>query len=319
MTAIETEPISDLFEGGGLLLRPAADAEVSLRDLDRDEIIASFEAHGVLLFRGFGLRPEDLTAFTDSFSEMYCPDLASRAPRFGQAAVRSVDRGSHAIRLHVEAGFAVTAPELLWFYCHVPSTTGGSTTLCDGIRLWRSLAPETQRRFLAQPVKYRFSFVFGEQKPGEGRVPWPMPGIGVDGYVDRDEGMASLSVLRYAVQESRLADRSLCFANFLLPEAEILTRTMADGSPIGEKTLAELADTAERLSFDLQWQPGDLVMVDNRRFMHGRRAFDAGHDPRDIVQIQTASASFAYGATTRGTRVPEAPTAPVTVRRDRQA
>ena len=42
----------------------------------------------------------------------------------------------------------------------------------------------------------------------------------------------------------------------------------------------------------------DLMMIDNKRFMHGRRAFEKS-EPRDLVIIQSAKASFGYGSTTR--------------------
>ena len=39
-------------------------------------------------------------------------------------------------------------------------------------------------------------------------------------------------------------------------------------------------------------------MLDNKRFMHGRNAF-TNKGIRDIVNIQTFSANFAYGETLR--------------------
>ena len=39
-------------------------------------------------------------------------------------------------------------------------------------------------------------------------------------------------------------------------------------------------------------------MIDNRRFMHGRRAFQKG-DKRDLLVVQSSSANFGYGSTTR--------------------
>ena len=39
-------------------------------------------------------------------------------------------------------------------------------------------------------------------------------------------------------------------------------------------------------------------MIDNKRFMHGRKSFDKGIE-RDIVIVQTERASFSYGSTTR--------------------
>ena len=39
-------------------------------------------------------------------------------------------------------------------------------------------------------------------------------------------------------------------------------------------------------------------MVDNKRFMHGRKSLIEG-GTRDIVVVQTQRASFGYGSTTR--------------------
>ena len=39
-------------------------------------------------------------------------------------------------------------------------------------------------------------------------------------------------------------------------------------------------------------------MVDNLRFLHGRRAYDQD-DPRELFVIQSEQASFGYGSTTR--------------------
>ena len=42
----------------------------------------------------------------------------------------------------------------------------------------------------------------------------------------------------------------------------------------------------------------DLIMLDNKRFMHGRRAYSKD-EKREIVNIQTLKANFSYGFTTR--------------------
>ncbi len=53
-----------------------------------------------------------------------------------------------------------------------------------------------------------------------------------------------------------------------------------DGSPIRDEILTELRAAGERLQECLEWQAGDMVMLDNSWIMHGRRAFSG---PRDIV------------------------------------
>ena len=53
-------------------------------------------------------------------------------------------------------------------------------------------------------------------------------------------------------------------------------------------------------SYEHNWKKGDLIMLDNKRFLHGRRKYKK-NDPRDIVIIQSARASFGYGSTSRTT------------------
>ena len=72
-----------------------------------------------------------------------------------------------------------------------------------------------------------------------------------------------------------------------------------DGSHIEEYSHdGILLEKSQIITYDLQWEKGDLVMIDNKRFMHGRRSFKS-RDKRDIVNIQTATANFGYGSTTR--------------------
>lgn len=296
-SSLKTEPISDLIAGGGLLVQPVDPGE-QLLAVDHETIVELFEQHGVLLFRGFGIAPDDLLAVTDSFTETYAPDAVRRPKRFGKKQIRDVERGDADIPLHSEAAFAPIWPEIIWFYCVVPATVGGSTTICDGVMLWKKLSPQTKRLFLAQPVRYHYLSELGEEKvPGRGREPWPFHTLGVEGYRDRENGIADLYVSRFAVQESR--SRMLCFANHAFTDFLDLTTTMSDGTTIPSETVLEIREAAEQLIYEIQWQPGDLVMLDNKRFLHGRRAFDSSQSSRDIVQIQSARASFAFGATMR--------------------
>jgi alpha-ketoglutarate-dependent taurine dioxygenase len=296
-STLKTEPLSDLIYDGGVVVLPSSPGQ-QLESLDYETIIELFERHGVLLFRGFELDTDDIVMVTDRFTETYAPDAVRRPRRFGKKQIRNVDISDEEVSFHSEAAFAPTWPEIIWFYCRVPSTAGAYTTICDGVMLWKKLSPQTQKLFLSQPVKYHYLFDLGDAKiPGRGKEPWPFHTVGVDGYWDRDNGVADLCVLRFAVQESR--SRALSFANHAFTDIANLTTTMSDGTPIPRETLAEVREAARLLTCDVLWQPRDLLMLDNRRFTHGRRAFDSRRDPRDIVQVQTASASFAYGATMR--------------------
>ena len=49
--------------------------------------------------------------------------------------------------------------------------------------------------------------------------------------------------------------------------------TFGDGGPLDERALGRLVEVADALTFDLQWQTGDVALVDNLLVMHGRRPY----------------------------------------------
>jgi alpha-ketoglutarate-dependent taurine dioxygenase len=310
-----SETISDLFHSGGLLIRPSVRPQ-AIAELETGTIISLFEKHGVLIFRDFDLAPERVSSVTDRFTEVYAPDALRRATRFDQKVMHNVDHGNAAVPLHSEASFAASWPEIVWFYCVTPPSSGGCTTLCDGIKLWRGLSEGSRAAFLAQPLRYDVAIPIGDGQSRKGTEPWPSAVPGISGQLNWDEGIVSLTILRYAVHQTRMAG-NLCCANHLLArgEPQIKSLSMADGSPLPSAALAELQSAADKLTFDVNWNAGDLAMIDNMRFMHGRRAYDPGVK-RDIIQVQTQRASFAYGASTRRPRSAPAasPTNPATGR-----
>ncbi|MDJ0688013.1 MAG: TauD/TfdA family dioxygenase [Xenococcaceae cyanobacterium MO_188.B32] len=46
-----------------------------------------------------------------------------------------------------------------------------------------------------------------------------------------------------------------------------------DGSEIDDEIMSELNEIAEKITAEISWKKGDILMVDNTRIMHGRRAF----------------------------------------------
>ena len=74
--------------------------------------------------------------------------------------------------------------------------------------------------------------------------------------------------------------------------------TIEEWSKIPQNILNEANKKANEITYDLNWKKNDLVMIDNRRFMHGRRAFKKG-EKRDLLVVQSSLANFGYGSTTR--------------------
>ena len=204
--------------------------------------------------------------------------------------------------LHSEASYSPSWPEIIWFFCVTPSNQGGETTLCDGIKLWKNLSSNTKNFFLSNPICFDLEFPILEKRLGKGKRPWMLNSQGSsDGYIDWDTGKFYVKQTRFAVHETRHPE-VLAFSNHLMvipgQDPQIKKWTTVKGDSIPSDIMDEIKSKSSELTYDHKWKKGDLVMIDNKRFMHGRRAFEKGIE-RDIVIVQTERASFGYGSTTR--------------------
>ena len=300
---MKTERISDLFEGGGLIIFRSDEENIS--DFDYNEIVNLFEKYGVILFRGFDLKPDRLKFFTDLYTQKYINEAMRRKQRFGYKSINDVDVGYDSHFLHSESSYSPIWPEIIWFFCNIPPVKGGSTILCDGLKLWDQFSIKAKEIFLSEPFKFELKIPVKVNIKGKGIQKWVKSLPGTKGYIDWDKGLFHLTVLRYMVNPSRIGNL-MCFSNHLLAkekfknDPQIINYEMktVSGKTIPKDIENEIQDRAKSLTYDHIWEKNDLLMIDNKRFMHGRRAFERGID-RDIVIVQTEKASFGYGATTR--------------------
>ena len=66
---------------------------------------------------------------------------------------------------------------------------------------------------------------------------------------------------------------------------------MENGKKIPQNILNEVKKISDDLTINLNWEDGDLCMINNQRFMHGRRSIDQ-EEKRDIINIQTLNAKM---------------------------
>ena len=78
--------ISKLFENGGIIITRSSNQLI--QDLLYQDIVSLFEKYGIILFRGFDIRPEKLTNITDKFTEIYAVDALRRSARFNKKVIR---------------------------------------------------------------------------------------------------------------------------------------------------------------------------------------------------------------------------------------
>jgi hypothetical protein len=97
------------------------------------------------------------------------------------------------------------------------------------------------------------------------------------------DGRVARVFSRPALHKPMFAEQ-LAFGNFLLFARFNNGRTdfplLDDFQPVPEEWLQAIKETGDSLSVAVQWQKGDMVMLDNTRFMHGRTAI---HDPNERI------------------------------------
>lgn len=292
--------LTDKFFNAGLELK--AENEENIKQLRYSEVVSLFERMGLIIFRDFKIDPKDLTEITSMYTETFANDAQRRENRMDQKVVNNVDKGKEEMALHSEASFSPNWPEIVWFFCNIaPTSEGGETTVCDGIKLWDNLSAEVKNYFQLNPIKYKLEIPIQNLKKQNLIKKWILnfQGSG-DGMLDYNKGVLNITQIRFAVQQSRIPGK-LCFSNHTLyknTDPTIVNWGTINNKKIPENIIKEVEEKSKIITYDLKWKKNDLVMIDNRRFMHGRRSFN-NETSRDIVNIQTATANFGYGSTTR--------------------
>ncbi|MFE4425133.1 TauD/TfdA family dioxygenase [Streptomyces sp. NPDC056817] len=277
--------LTSLGDGDGILITPrAANTPVTaLHEAGLDELLADA---GHLLIRGFAPSVEDFNALVQTYSSRTTLDPARV---FHGDAAQKVDSGTDAIGLHVENGATPYAPDLLWFHCVKAASSGSQTTVCDGYRVWDALSERAKELFAGQPISYTrtvpaelwrrlAAFLAGDgRSPGEATVAdlyaQANPGSKVE-FTELADGSLHYSFQVFAAHPTKWSTRT-AWANSLLGPSynyESPQIRFADGSAIPEDITAEYAEVTERLTEEILWQDGDIVLIDNSRVMHGRRS-----------------------------------------------
>lgn len=299
---VEVKPIAPDF---GCLITPKDTSAESSLPLAGSGVIDHFKQSGVVLFRGFGMDQPDFVSYTENLTPDfidYSGGAYARDRIDDNATVLSVtgNRQFFAVPLHGEMFYTKFRPTILWFYCVVPPVSGGETTVCDGVALYRQLSPETQELFKSRPINYIRHYEDGNwQKIYLSDSVEKVAGLcrerDTEFTYNTDDRSISTEYRCSAITTPLYTDQP-AFVNNILPvltqEANGHTHSLvrfADGGRIPEDVIAEIKEVSGRLTFGVEWQAGDLVMVDNSRFMHGRHAFN---DTQRELNMRMSSTVF---------------------------
>ena len=259
-----------------------AAGEAGLDELDTALVVDLYKRHGALLFRGFGADVAQFRGFSRRFSSTaVVNESPGRIPIDPEAHIQSVDGGTGPFALHPELSREPWKPDVAIFCCLSAPTLGGQTTICDGIALVREM-PEAVRDALARRrLLYVNSagpevlaFWLGTPQPSDAELAAP-PATCPYRFSRAPNGQIVRWFTRRALHRPMFSDER-AFGNFLLFSRFTRGRgdrpLLEDGSRVPEEWLQAIKAAGDRLTVEIGWQAGDVAMLDNSRFMHGRTA-----------------------------------------------
>lgn len=263
------------------IVEPDAGPARSLSAIDPVQLMDLYKAHGAILLRGFAV---DLGTF-GKFCRTFCPTAAinespGRDVLGADRAIQSVNTGADPFPLHPELAREAWKPDTAFFTCLSPPATGGETTICDGIELVRRLDPAVRDVLAQRRLIHIFptwpallEFWLGTADPDDALLAAPPPTCPyrfhrlADGAIVREFSRPALHRPMFAAEPA--------FGNFLLFARDYVGRTdfplLDDLREVPEPWVTAVRLAGRACEFAVEWRQGDVLVLDNTRFMHGRR------------------------------------------------
>lgn len=289
--------IQSLSEYGGQQI--INNDHVNILDLDKAEIVSLFKSYGFLLFRGFETSVDTFTQFSNSLSQNfrnYAGGVFNRRVINGNETILSVNDFNDEIKLHGEMYYQQDIPLMLWFFCAQPASQDGETILCDGKLLFNKLSSTLQELFSHKKLKYsghlnKESWQKRYKTDDLSVVKQICKSNNVQLQINEDESI-DIHFICPAIHPSRDGKYSV-FINSLLPAKHLSPNSVVfdDNSQITDDIVAEINEIAESITLEISWQKGDILMIDNTRIMHGRRAFS---DSQRDIYLRLCSPAFLF-------------------------
>ncbi len=276
----------------------------------REELLRLSTVHGAVFFRNFPLKTaEDFDALVGGLqieNFPYCKSLSNavRINRTERVFTANEAPPDVSIFYHHEMAQTPLYPAKILFFCELAALEGGATPTCRSDILYERL--KTARpQFIAdcEAKGLRYTNVMPDEadlNSGMGRS-WKS----TLGVTTREEAESRLMGLNYswewldngclksttpvlpAVMEVSPGRKTFfnqmiaAFCGWKDSRNDISNAIrFGDGTKLNADDVAQAIRLADELTFDVQWQTGDAVLIDNTVAMHARRTF---RGPRKVL------------------------------------
>jgi alpha-ketoglutarate-dependent taurine dioxygenase len=266
---------------------------MQLTELETVSIIQQLRQSGLVLLRGFDIKLADFELFTSQLCNRF-HDVGTRQSLLvskGDGYTSNVRRKKANLFAHSEGAYLPRPPPDLCFFNCVQATLskGGETMLVDGVEFQHRLSASLRERFARQGIIYQAKW--DEQR-------WQTE-FAVESQQDLREFLRDHPQCEYKfdgrdirVRSHAQAIRSTlggtgAFANGLLAHLPRISHPrwqglnvfhkdsnrvfFGDGEEIPQDIVNRLIDIQDEIAVDHTWVTNDLLILDNTRYMHGRR------------------------------------------------
>ncbi len=267
------------------VIRAAEAGARNINDSVLGQVKENLQTDGWALLRGFDV---DMAAFSDLTARLCRTITFDPAREYSERNTQKVDAGLGPIGLHIENGNTPVCPDIVAFYSAKAAFEGSQTTICDGRRVFEAFDDErktrwsqsmTVRRTLPEELWKRYlanehPAISRPEEVTEEHILQFKAAIPGQDFELNDDGSLVYHLTLSPVRPSRLSG-GLGFANAVLGPShnyEPPVYTLEDGSSVTADEVEDLRDIAESCTVEINWQDGDIAVIDNTRVMHGRRA-----------------------------------------------
>lgn len=261
-----------------------------LENLEESAVKELLDQHSVVAFRGYDVDLAKFKAFTERFSSKFLihhnPAARPSALENDRSTTKALAGNDH-VHLHGELYYLPNRPDMVWLYCIQPAEEGGETTVCSGRDLLNSLKPATRDLFERKKIRYihtqsrqLWSESFSTESMDEAKK--AIRAFGIEEIEEIEGGGLRFGYETSAFMSSPVGRNDL-FINSIVQTVLKVKRyrvEFVDGSQIPLDVVNEIAEAGEKCAFGMKWRSGDILLVDNKRNLHGRRAFTG---PREVI------------------------------------
>jgi hypothetical protein len=209
------------------------------------------------------------------------------------------NRQDFPLPLHGEFYYFKHPPHMIWFLCEKPADTGGETTIGDGYAAMQALPPKTADLLRRRGVRFERELADGDWqvafqssdrdevaaacRENATDVQWLDDGslrtqFQCRAFVEDAEGRELLvnGILPVALGEQVIVSGQIAaIAPEMANQRPALVVRWDDGSPLDSAVIKDMLTATSSVEIPVPAKAGDILVIDNTRVMHGRRASTA--------------------------------------------